>query len=139
MIDIKTLEQISSLRNEIDDLKERLDKIEREHTVIDSVQGSSTSYPYILHHCTIEGVEYPRRNGKQKRKLKKLIVSSTIKLEKMITNLEYELKRIEDSDIRQIIRYKYEDNLSWVQIMFKMKYNSESTARTKLDRFLGKY
>ena len=139
MIDIKTLEQISSLRNEIDNLKERLDKIEREHTVIDSVQGSSTSYPYILHHCTIEGVEYPRRNGKQKRKLKKLIVSSTIKLEKMITNLEYELKRIEDSDIRQIIRYKYEDNLSWVQIMFKMKYNSESTARTKLDRFLGKY
>ena len=139
MIDIKTLEQISSLRNEIDDLKERLNKMERERTVIDSVQGSGTSYPYILHHCTIEGVEYPRRNGKQKRKLKKLIVSSTIKLEKMITNLEYELKRIEDSDIRQIIRYKYEDNLSWVQIMFKMKYNSESTARTKLDRFLGKY
>lgn len=139
MIDIKTLEQISSLRSEIDDLKERLSRMEREHTVIDSVQGSSTSYPYILHHCTIEGVEYPRRNGKQKRKLKKLIVSSTIKLEKMITNLEYELKRIEDSDIRQIIRYKYEDNLSWVQIMFKMKYNSESTARTKLDRFLGKY
>ena len=139
MIDIKALEQISSLRNEIDDLKERLNKIEREHTVIDSVQGSSTSYPYILHHCTIEGVEYSRRNGKQKRKLKKLIVSSTIKLNKMITNLEYELKKIEDSEIRRIIRYKYEDNLSWIQIMFKMQYNSESTARTKLDRFLGKY
>ena len=139
MIDIKALEQISSLRNEIDDLEERLNKIEREHTVIDSVQGSSTSYPYILHHCTIEGVEYSRRNGKQKRKLKKLIVSSTIKLNKMITNLEYELKKIEDSEIRRIIRYKYEDNLSWIQIMFKMQYNSESTARTKLDRFLGKY
>ena len=72
MIDIKTLEQISSLRSEIDDLKERLSRMERERTVIDSVQGSGTSYPYILHHCTIEGVEYPRRNNKQKRKLKKL-------------------------------------------------------------------
>lgn len=139
MIDKKTLEQISSLRNELDDLQERLNKIEKERTVIDSVQGSGTSYPFILHHCTIEGIEYPRRNSKQKRKLKKLIVSSKIKLEKMINNLEYELKKVEDSDIRQIIRYKYEDNLSWVQIMFKMKYNSESTARAKLDRFLGKY
>ena len=139
MIDIKTLEQISSLRNEVDDLQERLNNLEREHTVIDSVQGSSTSYPYILHHCTIEGVECSRRNGKQKRKLKKLISESRIKLDKMLTNLEYELKKIEDSEIRQIIRYKYEDNLSWVQIMFKMKYNSESKARTKLDRFLGKY
>ena len=54
MIDIKTLEQISSLRSEIDDLKERLSRMERERTVIDSVQGSGTSYPYILHHCTIE-------------------------------------------------------------------------------------
>ena len=136
MIDMKTLEQISSLRNEIDDLKERLNKMERERTVIDSVQGSGTSYPYILHHCTVEGVEYPRRNSKQKRKLKKLIVENTIKLDKMITNLEYELKKIEDSEIRRIIRYKYEDNLSWVQVMFKMKYNSESTAKMQLRRFL---
>lgn len=139
MIDIKTLEQISSLRNEVDDLQERLDKIEKQRTVIDSVQGSSTSYPYILHHCTIEGVEYSKKNGKQKRKLKKLIAGSKIKLEKMINNLEYELKKIKDSEIRQIIRYRYEDNLSWIQIMFKMKYKSESTARAKLDRFLGKY
>ena len=136
MIDIKTLEQISSLRSEIDDLKERLSRMERERTVIDSVQGSSTSYPYILHNCTIEGVEYSRRNGKQKRKLKKLISESRIKLDKKIINLEYELKKVEDSEIRQIIRFKYEDNLSWVQIMFKMKYNSESTAKMKLKRFL---
>lgn len=141
MIDKELLEQFSSLHSELKDLQKRLEELENKplETVIDSVQGSGTSYPYILHHCTIEGVEYPRRNNKQKRKLKKLIVENTIKLDKMLTNLEYELKKIEDSEIRQIIRFKYEDNLSWVQIMFKMKYNSESTARTKLDRFLGKY
>lgn len=138
MIDIKTLEQISSLRSEIDDLKERLSRMERERTVIDSVQGSGTSYPYILHHCTIEGVEYPRRNNKQKRKLKKLIVENTIKLDKMLTNLEYELKKIEDSEIRRIIRLRYEDNLNWIQIMFKMDYKSEEKARIKLKRFLEK-
>lgn len=140
MIDKSDLEQMSFLHKEIEDLQERLDKLNKPlKQVIDSVQGSSTGYPYIQHHCIIEGVEYPRRNNKQKRKLKKLIVENTIKLDKMLTNLEYELKKIEDSEIRRIIRYKYEDNLSWIQIMFKMKYNSESTARTKLDRFLRKY
>lgn len=139
MIDKSDLEQMSFLHKEIEDLQERLDKLNKPlKQVIDSVQGSSTGYPYIQHHCIIEGVEYPK-HGNLKRKLKKLIKDSKRDLDKRINNLEYELKRIEDSDIRQIIRYKYEDNLSWVQIMFKMKYNSESTARTKLDRFLGKY
>ena len=136
MIDKELLEQLSSLHSEVEDLQKRLDKLENKplKTVIDSVQGSSISYPYIQHQCTIEGVEYPKE-----KKLRKLIRENKRIIDKKIINLEYELKKVEDSDIRQIIRYKYEDNLSWVQIMFKMKYNSESTARTKLDRFLGKY
>lgn len=140
MIDKELLEQLSSLHSEVEDLQKRLDKLENKplKTVIDSVQGSSISYPYIQHQCTIEGVEYPKES-KLKKKLRKLIRENKRIIDKKIINLEYELKKVEDSDIRQIIRYKYEDNLSWVQIMFKMKYNSESTARTKLDRFLGKY
>lgn len=139
MIDEKSLKEISFLHNELKDLKERLDKIENKplRHVIDSVQGSSEFYPYIQHHFTIEGVEYPK-NKKQRWKLRKLIKENKRELEKKINNLEYELKKIEDSEIRQIIRYRYEDNLSWVEIMFKMKYTSESKARTKLDRFLGK-
>ena len=74
--------------------------------------------------------------NKQRRKLRKLIQENKRKIDKKIINLEYELKKVEDSEIRQIIRFKYEDNLSWVQIMFKMKYNSESTAKMKLKRFL---
>lgn len=137
MIDKELLEQLSSLHSEVEDLQKRLDKLENKplKTVIDSVQGSSISYPYIQHQCTIEGVEYPKVN-KQRRKLRKLIQENKRKIDKKIINLEYELKRVEDSEIRQIIRFKYEDNLSWVQIMFKMKYNSESTAKMKLKRFL---
>ena len=137
MIDKELLEQLSSLHSEVEDLQKRLDKLENKplKTVIDSVQGSSTSYPYIKHNCVIEGIEYPKQ-GKQKRKLRKLINENKRELDKRINNLEYELKKVEDSEIRQIIRFKYEDNLSWVQIMFKMKYNSESTAKMKLKRFL---
>lgn len=139
MINKEFLEQISSLHNELDDLEKRLRKIESKETktVKDSVQGSSTGYPYIKHSCTIEGVEYPKT--KRSRYIyKKQIKSKKANLEKFINKLEYELNYIEDSEIRQIIRYRYEDNISWISIMHKMKYNSEEKARIKLKRFLEK-
>ena len=139
-MDKELLEQISYLHREKKDLMERLEELESKPLkhVKDSVQGSGTSYPFVQHHCTIEGIEYPKQ-GVQRRRLRKLIKSAQRNIDKKIKNLEYELEKIEDSEIRQIIRYKYEDDLTWVQIMFKMNYRSESAARTKLDRFLGKY
>ncbi len=138
-MDKELLEQISHLHREKKDLRERLEELESKPLkhVKDSVQGSGTSYPFVQHHCTIEGVEYSRQ-GVQRRRLRKLIKSAQRNIDKKIKNLEYELEKIEDSEIRQIIRYKYEDNLSWVQIMFKMNYSSESAARKKLERFLKK-
>ena len=139
-MDKELLEQLSHLHREKNDLINRLEKLKNKplEYVKDSVQGSGTSYPYVQHHCTIEGIEYPKK-GNQKRKLRKLIKSTQRDIDKKIINLEYELEKIEDSEIRQIIRYKYEDDLTWVQIMFKMNYRSESAARTKLDRFLEKF
>ena len=142
MIDKTLLENISKLHEELDDLEDRLKKITKlETTVIkDSVQGSSTEYPYIQHNCVIEGVRYPKTK-KSRYIYKKQIKSKKYKLDKLINKLEYELNYIKDKDseIRQIIRYKYEDNLNWIQVMFKMKYNSEDTARKKIERFLEKF
>lgn len=141
MIDKELLEQISALNKELQDLRERLKKLENKElkVVKDSVQGSGTSYPYIKHSCVVEGVEYPKTKNARKT-YRKQIKSKERKLDKLINKLEYELNYIEDKDseIRQIIRHKYEDDMSWVQIMFKMGYNSEETARIKLKRFLDK-
>lgn len=141
MIDKELLERITTLNNELQDLEKRLKKIENKEctTVKDSVQGSSTSYPYIQHSCVIEGVEYPKTK-KSRYIYKKQIKEKRRKIDKLINQLEYELNYIEDKDseVRQIIRYKYEDNKTWLQIMFLMKYNSESVAKMKLKRFLGK-
>ena len=138
MIDKDLLENISKLHEELNDLEDRLNKITKTETTVikDSVQGSSTEYPYIQHNCVIEGVRYPKTK-KSRYIYKKQIKSKRHKLDKLINQLEYELNYIEDKDseIRKIIRHKYEDNLSWIQIMFKMKYNSESTAKMKLKRF----
>lgn len=139
MIDVELLEKIQSINKELEGLQNRLKKIEtKENTVaVDSVQGSSTSYPYIKHSCVIEGVQVPK-NRHLKAKYRKMIKSKTYKLEKLKVQLEYELNYIDDPEIRDIIRHRYNDNKSWIQIMFLMGYKSEEKARIKLKRFLEK-
>ena len=136
------LSQINSTRKEIEELREKIDKINNKPAkiVIDSVKGSSASYPYISHNCVIEGLDNKKiiANKKSRNKYKKQIKNKEFKLMKLITNLEYELNNVEDSEIRRIIRHKYEENLNWIQIMFKMNYDSESKAKMKLKRFLEK-
>lgn len=60
------------------------------------------------------------------------------KIDKKILQIEYELNYVEEGDIREIIRLKYFDNLNWIQIMYKLNYKSESTAKMKLKRFFEK-
>lgn len=67
-----------------------------------------------------------------------MIKDKTYKLDKMRIQLEYELNYVEDAELRDIIRYRYNDNKTWLQIMFLMNYNSESVAKMKLKRFLEK-
>lgn len=141
MINEELLKKISMLNKELRDLRNRLKNISKKEKAIttDTVQASSTEYPFTQYHAKVEGVKYFKTKH-SKSTYKKQIKIKEYKLEKLINQLEYELNYIsdEDSEIRQIIRFRYEDNLSWIQIMFKMNYNSESTARKQLERFLKK-
>lgn len=136
MITRKLLKQIESIRKEMKEIKERKKRLDQKPLKIvkDSVQSSSSQFPYTQFTAKIEGYEYPR-NAK---KLKKQLQSAEFKLGKLLNQLEYELNKIEDSELRRIIRFRYEDGLTWIQIMFKMNYYTEDTARKKLDRFLEK-
>lgn len=133
MIDKTVFKEIKNLKKECEDLEARI-KIEENTVLTDSVKGSSTEYPYIQHNCVIEGIQDSRKYKKYKRMLK----NKKRDLEKKITNLEYQLNYIEDSEIRQIIRHRYEDDMNWIQIMHKMNFNNTDTARKKLERFLKK-
>ena len=133
MIDKTVFKEIKNLKKECEDLENRI-KVEENTVLTDSVKGSSTEYPYIQHNCVIEGIQDSRKYKKYKRMLK----NKKRDLEKRIINLEYQLNYIDDSEIRQIIRYRYEDDMNWIQIMHKMNFNNTDTARKKLERFLQK-
>lgn len=130
----KDLEQVVALKNEIKDIERRLQNNVSSSTVADTVKGSSSSFPYIECHKTIRGVDYKKQM--RDNRYRKMIISKKKKIEKLLRQIEYDLNYIEDSEIRQIIRYKYFDNFSWIKIMHLMNYDSESKARMKLERFL---
>ena len=129
----KDLEQIMFLKREVKDLERRLQN-NISSTVADSVKGSSTSFPYTECHRVIQGVDYKKQI--RDRKYRKLLKSKRDRINKLLVQIEYELNYIEDSEIRQIIRYKYFDDCNWVKIMHLMNYDSESKARMKMERFL---
>lgn len=132
----KDLEQIMFLKREVKDLERRLQNNNISSTVADSVKGSSTNFPYIECHRVIQGVDYKKQI--RDKKYRKLLKSKRDKINKLLVQIEYELNYIQDSEIRQIIRYKYFDDCSWIQIMHKMNYKSEEKARIKLKRFFEK-
>lgn len=132
----KDLEQVVALKNEIKDIERRLQNNNISSTVADSVKGSSSSFPYIECHRTIRGVDYKKQM--RDSRYRKMITSKKKKIEKLLIQIEYDLNYIEDSEIRQIIRYKYFDNFSWIKIMHLMNYNSESYAKMKIKRFFEK-
>lgn len=134
------LEQADSLIEEIKDIERRLNRIEKKEKTIlgDSVTGSEKEYPYIKRNFKITGVENKLFSSRTKRQYKKMLRSKKYNYGKIIKQIEYELNYVNDSEIRRIIRYRYYDNLSWIQIQIKMKYNSEDTARKKIIRFFQK-
>lgn len=138
-MDKKLLKQMNSINSELEDLNKRIKKIEEKPIKIakDTVKGSSKEFPYTSHNFTIEGFESP----KNLRKYKKMLRKQRSNIEKLCIQLTYELDKMEDSELRRIIRYKYIDNLSFIQIAHKMNENSskEYTAdgiRMQLKRFL---
>ena len=132
------LEQADSVIEEIKDIENRSKNIEkREKTIIgDSVTGSEKEFPYIKRNFRVNGIDNKVFGSKTKRQYKKMLKSKKNKYEKMIKQIEYELNYIENSEIRRIIRYRYYDKLSWIQIQIKMQYNSEDKARKQLERYL---
>ena len=88
----------------------------------------------------IQGFPLPEYNhNKECLKTYKLQLElADTKLLELLKEVEEYIEGIEDSRIRRIMRYRYVDNLSWVQVAHRMgiKHTAEG-CRQAVERYLG--
>ena len=131
-----TKEELSKLRkiiSEIEQIKRELESIEPEH-VIDSVTGSSINFPYTQHSIKIEGYDGKRYECRVQR-IKNRLNRKKIELMEEKDMLTEYIYRLDDSDLRQILMYRYANGLTWGEIGANMGY-ATITVRSKHDKFL---
>jgi len=123
--------QYCDIKEEIKKLEKRIDSVEKQSEMVSDVVQNG-----YKRHAVIYGFDCNRSLKLQK--LKCILKQRYNKLLDLQIEIEDWINTIDKSDIRQIFEHRYIDDMNWIQIMHVMKYNAESTARTKHDRFLEK-
>lgn len=139
-------EEIKDLRNRIDKDEHRLKKIEEEGIVSDTVRG--TRKDGTIGPIKITGFPVPEYNeirAMLKKRIAKLHILEE-ELQEAVNRVDDYINKIPKSEIRQIFRLFYEDDLSWYQVAENMnarfskrkkKYTADS-CRMKHNRYLEK-
>ena len=132
------IKQYNDIVRGIKDLNRRIIKMRSESKdVIDSVKGSSPTFPYTEHTCIVRGTEQSQRL----RRREKLLETKKKELEELRDRLEQFINiEIPNERIRQILQYRYIDGFSWVKIAFRMEGKAtEESVRKELERFLKNF
>ena len=127
----KNLKDIAKIRREIKGL-ELMIHSNRKTMATDVVSGSSDEFPYSVRHFRIEGVDQSRESVLQMRLQRK-----KKKLERELLKVEKYLDQIEDPEIRQIVRLRYELGMSWNDVAAKCG-STIAAVKMKHKRFLDK-
>jgi len=139
-MDIKDLEQLRALQNEIKLTQSRIKKYSNKKTssiVTDIVKGSSKEFPYSERNFTIQGHDN-LYNTAITRNIH-LLLQQKIRLEERITEIEKFINTIDDSEIRQILTLRYIEGRQWNVVARKIYgVPNGDTARKKLSRYLDK-
>ena len=124
------LSKCEDVTREIKDLESRIQKLQEAENykiVKDSVRGSLGVFPYISKSIVIEGFE-EQKESKKLIKYKKILEEKKDELLDIIIDIEEYLNQIDNSRIRQIIRYRYIDKKNWIQIGHLMKTSADGVS-----------
>lgn len=130
------LSEIIKLKKEVKQLQGKLRELgydgDNETIVSDKVKGSMSEFPFSSRSFNLIGFEQMTEECIQKRteigqKISQKYYELNCKINKAIDYIHC----IDDSEIRQILTYKYIDGLTWEEISEVMSYN-ESTLRKKI-------
>ena len=152
-MDKDILEQYLEIRGEIRDLHERIDRdqrrlerIKKEGVVSDTVRG--TRKDGTIGPIKITGYPLPEvdqvKNMIKKRVLKLHILED--ELQEAVNAVDDFIEKIPKSDLRQIFRLYYLDDLTWAAVAINMNYRfpnrrtkyTEDNCRIRHDRYLKK-
>lgn len=148
-LDKSILIQYSDMREEIKDLRRRIQKLEGEIDSLDIVSDSvkGTRKDGTIGSIKITGYPEPRywrlKNILESRK--KRLIEAEEKLQEMVGEVEKYIDSIESSELRIMFRLYYVDNLTWYQVAWRMntmfhkkRAYTEDSCRCKHNRFLEK-
>ena len=147
----KELSQLYSIGREIEMQKKQLLSLKRDYMAtshslkVDSVEGSAKSFPYIFHSISVEGLSDDDLESKLRIKLKFERITKLLRTNQGRFVNEYDrlikfIQKVDDSEMRQILTYKYISNLPWNQVAANISINAtDDSVRKAHDRFIEKY
>lgn len=134
---LEMLEQYDDMCREAKMWEQELDELRKKNTVVkDTVRGSMSSFPYTTHSVTIQGMQKPNgRIAAQEKRLEERME----RLDAMLTEIDDFIDKLEDSQLRQIINYRYVQGYSWVKTARIVGgKNTADGCRMKVARFFRK-
>ena len=142
MISKEILIQYSDLQEEVKEVRERIDKTERQiakieddGNVVDSVCGGNGG----IQHFKIEGFPYPEYSRKKTLLYARQATLASLEMELMETlnQVEEFIASVEDSRMRRIITLRFIDNLSWNKVADRIGgNNTEDSVKKAFYRFM---
>lgn len=133
MLLLKDLKELDFLNKEIEQLQRKIENYRPAEVVSDSVRGSSATFPYTEHRFVIEGIE--KKPDSLTEYINKLREYKE-KLHQKNIDIEKEIEKIPFAEIRLLIRHRYIEKHTYIQIMHEMDYKSVDTPRKKLQKYM---
>lgn len=137
------LVQYCDLREEIKDIKKRIKsiegeikKIECEGETVDIVKGGMGG----TQRYKISGFPYPKYSKKKTALciLKAQLEDAELELLMLTNEVEEYIQSIENSRCRRILRHRFIDNMTWVQVSFRIGGRAtEESVRKEFERFFN--
>lgn len=131
------LRQYNSIIKEIKELDIEIKRLEKDESKreIDMVSGSNDVFPYQPRSFTIEGYNIMKEDKTARKR--RILVKRKNKCEELKLQIEEFISSIPDSLTRRVFRYRYIDNLSWLQIAYRIGKHDESYPRKIIhDKYL---